>query len=76
MTTKQAPQQLKSVPFSAVPIGGWFKPSVNENWHLKTTGRKAQYQLFGTRYEPSFSDVESVLVEERELSCHKRKKIN
>jgi hypothetical protein len=54
---------MKTVQFSAVPLGGWFKESANGNWHLKVSASKGMYQSFGTRYEPAFKAEEPVLVD-------------
>lgn len=54
---------LKSIPFSAVPLGGWFKDSSDGCWHLKVDASTGAYQRFGTRYTPRFSAADAVLVE-------------
>lgn len=54
---------MKSVLFSKVPVGGWFKESVTGYWHLKTGATTGMYQSFGTRFEPKFSANESVFVD-------------
>lgn len=54
---------MKSVLFSEVLVGGWFKESEAGEWHLKTSSDKGMYQSFGTRYEPRFKASETVFVE-------------
>lgn len=54
---------MKTVLFSEVPVGGWFKESAAGGWLLKTDVSTGMYQRFGTRYEPKFSANEQVLVD-------------
>lgn len=54
---------MKTVLFSEVPVGGWFKESADGCWHLKADAQTGMYQRFGTRYEPKFAASETVLVD-------------
>jgi len=54
---------MKSVQFSSVPVGGWFKECLTGIWHLKRSNSTGMYQQFGTRYEPNFKASETVFVD-------------
>lgn len=54
---------MKTVAFSDVPVGDWFKESEAGAWHLKTGLNKAMYQSFGTRYEPCFAATDTVFMD-------------
>ena len=54
---------MKSVLFSTVPVGGFFKEREGGPWHLKTGRNRATYQASGVRGEPQFSASETVFVE-------------
>ena len=54
---------MKTIQFSAVPVGGWFKESADGVWYLKANSTTGVYQRFGTRYEPRFNGSEAVFVD-------------
>lgn len=54
---------MKSVLFSDVALGGWFKETATSCWHLKTSSTTGMYSDFGTRYEPRFKADEIVFVD-------------
>lgn len=59
-----------SVPFSKVPIGGFFKEREGGPWHLKTGPDLATYQASGVRGVPRFSASETVFVEANPVPFH------
>ena len=59
---------MKAVKFSSVPVGGWFLESLDSStWYLKTSTNTGMYQRFGTRYEPTFKDEETVFMEDQNV---------
>lgn len=54
---------MRTVYFSEVQIGCFFKETPEGSWHLKTSGTHAMYQSDDSRMEPRFSADEQVWIE-------------
>lgn len=55
---------VKPARFAEVPVGGWFKETVEGAWHLKMSSAAGMYQRWGTRYEPRYGLDDLVWVRE------------